>query len=133
MFVASVMGAPVIYIHETPILARLPDGYLLFLQGSCPATRISADRVRATPGLRSQILLVPTGEVSDAQCEELSGQLHQRRHWLAWLPRAYLCRRVGREAAHFVELNYVASPAWAHDGRAVGPDVDPLLELVPLN
>lgn len=128
MLVAAVVGAPILYIHESPLLPRLPDGYWLFLHGSCPATRSSADLVRATPHLRSQVLLVPT-DPNDLLCADLRAQLRQRWHWLGWLPQRYLCRRIGREAAHFVELNHVASPAWALDGRAISPDRNPMLEL----
>jgi hypothetical protein len=129
MIATVLLAAPIIHLHETPILDRLPGGYWLFLQGSCPATRIAAERVRGDADLDVQVLLIPTDAVSEHHCAAFSEQLLRRGHWLVVIPRSYLCDRVGREAQHFVELHHVGSPAWAFQGRALGPDEDPFLEL----
>jgi hypothetical protein len=68
--------------------------------------------------------------VAEARCSEFRAQLREQRHWLAILPGDYLCKRIGREAAHFAETNYVASPAWAEDGKPLPADHDPLADLI---
>jgi hypothetical protein len=52
-----------------------------------------------------------------SSCRFLYQQLSDRHHWLWYLPQDYVCERIVLEAASFMELHFLVSPAWARDGK----------------
>lgn len=86
---------------------------------SCPASIRWLRRISDSPTLRATVLVVPAelevAGIRDLACETLNLQLTERRHWLRLLPDELTCTLVTNEAASYRALNFVVSPAWAHD------------------
>lgn len=123
-----VVGA-LIASMEYPVLSALPGGTWLVADASCPASIRWLRQVRDSPELRATVLVVPAelevAAVRDMACETLNLQLTERRHWLHLLPDELTCTLVTNEAASYRALNFVVSPAWAHDMIPLPANVEP--------